>query len=223
MLENTPASRREHRRPRSREHRSDGVKGSSDSVSSRRSSRRNVKSQYPSSNQHASLEMEYDLTRDVGTSQNLFETRLSAASPPALQSNLSTTPSSSHQLDLDIVCTPKEFKASWANLPSGTVISCKVEKHSMPSLSDCHKHFQARGVYVIASGVIGQNTKLFIISQRTRLQSPKPSTSPKEIVTRAYCEIAFDLQDKVMRAEIRCRDKADCAFFVAALGLKDLI
>lgn len=223
MLENTPASRRE-RRPRSRGHQVS--RESSNSTSSKRSSRRYIRGELNTDSagksHHIRTGNEYDLNNNIETSQSLFESRISAASPPALQSSTSSQSTASSQLELNVVCSPKEFQSQWTALLTGTHISTKVEK-TMPSLSDCHKHFQHRRFYVIASGVVGHRTKLFLIAQ-SRVQSTTTShTPPRETAVSCLCEVAFDLQNKDMNAEIRCSDKSQMAFFVSALGLKDLI
>lgn len=206
ILDNTPASQRQ-RRPGSRR---DRRRNEPDDVPHRLP----LELKSPSSNHERYSE--YDLN-DIGTSQNLFENRLNAASP-TLESSV-VTPSS--QLDSDVVYSPKEFQSQWAKL-TGTKIQCKVERQ-IPSLSECHKHFQKQRVYVIASGVVGQTTKLYLLAQKRGYQSSMSRTPPRQAAVRCLCEIAFDLQSKEMRAEIRCSDKSQTSFFVRSLGLKDLI
>lgn len=167
----------------------------------------------------------YDLQHNISTSQSLFESRISAASTPSFPSPMLSPAAASVHLDDAPYCSSREFKSQWANLARGTLVSCKMEK-TAPSLSDCHKHFQSRRFYVMASGVVGsETTKLFLLAQRRTTQTSNRSThsSPKGLVTRCLCEIAFDSIRNQMTAEVRCEDKRQIPFFVSALGLKDLI
>lgn len=81
---------------------------------------------------------DYDLRCDVGKSQNLFETRLSSATPP--------NNASSPLLELDITCNPTEFQRLWDSHEKGLVFSSHID-HA-PSLSACHKHFHPRGSHL---------------------------------------------------------------------------
>jgi hypothetical protein len=197
ITENTPVSKRESRRPRSRGHRPDDTT--------------------PSTNV-------YDFsTNSISNTQRLFEDRLDAASPPVVQYPVSTlSPSSS--LDSNVDCTPQDFRLQWSNLPGGTVVKCKVDD-SMPSLSDCHKHFQQRRFHMIASGVVGFKTRLYLLAQRQGYDHSQKMahTPPKVKVIRCFCEVIFDSENKEMKVEVRCRDKSQVAFFVNALSLAKLI
>ena len=198
MMENTPATHRE-RRQRPGHHRHD-AKTPEEDVSLKKSRR----GHRHSPKEDGSLGVQnYDFSTNnqIRTTQSLFESRLSAASPVL-------SPTSLSELDTNVVCTPKEFKRQWAHLPKGTRVSFEI--NSIPKLSDCHLHFSKKRFSVIASGLKGQETKLYLLAQ-------------KETTTRCLCEVIFNSGSNEMSAEVRCQDKSLQAFFMGALGLKDLI
>ena len=186
MMENTPATHRG-RRQRSSQHRHD-AKIPAEDVSS-----------------NGSLGAQnYDFsTNQIRTTQSLFESRLSAASPVL-------SPTALSQLDLNVVCSPKEFRRQWTHLPRGTMVSLRINENSIPTLSACHLHFQKRRFHVVASGLKGQETKVYLLAQ-------------KETTTRCLVEVIFNSGSNEMSAEVRCQDKRLQAFFMGALALKDLI
>ena len=225
MMENTPASLRKPRKQRSRGSHSSRRK--SYDRSPKRSSRHGKKSETPleaeatGTNRHPPNAFAYDFSvQNISNSQSLFESRLDAASPPTRLSSASTVSSISRQLDQDVLCSPQDFTLQWSNLRDGTKISCKVEG-SMPSLSNCHKHFRQQRFYVIASGVVGCETKLFLVAQRRGVNSV--NKTPRTTMTRCFCEIIFDSDQKKVTVELRCSDKSLTSFFMSALALKELI
>lgn len=168
--------------------------------------------------------IDYDLT-DVKTSQSLFSARLQSVShpppnSPIPRSSLHTPYKSDSTLELDLTCSPGEFQSEWQGLPKGIVLSCRVENSR--SLTDCHNHFQPRRFYVIASGVVGDEIKLFLVAQR-QIKQP-PLSNPRSSLRKSRCltQIVFNATKLEMNAEIRCREKDQIPFFVSALHLKDL-
>ncbi|KAL3794686.1 hypothetical protein HJC23_010114 [Cyclotella cryptica] len=230
LSNNTPIGSRDLKR--SRRHRENRERASG-SVSIKRSGRRlqsREKSKRYASfglKQHKTPQQndkEYDFsTKNISNSQSLFESRLSAASTPTLHSPVHKSPTTCDTLDLDIACNPREFRSQWANLSRGILISCKVEK-TLPSLSECHKHFTSRRFYVIASGVVAHETKLFLVAQRRTkpLSRISRSHSQETLVTRCLCEVTFNSTKMEMNAEVRCSDKTQIPFFVSAIGFKEL-
>ena len=117
---------------------------------------------------------DYDLSNNIQTSQNVFERRILAASPPLTPIIHNTcfqqplTPESdlteSFDLDMSVTCNPEDFSAAWKCLPEGTRISCTTEK--TPLMTECHDHFESHRFFVIASGVVSDGTiKLFLVAQ----------------------------------------------------------
>ena len=92
----------------------------------------------------------YDL-QNPSDSQNLLQTRLSGASRGS-------------ELELDVVCPPQKFQNEWKVLEEGLKLQEKVL--SLPTLSDCHKHFHERRFHIVGSGVVEGKAKVLIIAQR---------------------------------------------------------
>ena len=195
-LQTTPISSRRDKRKTSTPKRSNR---NSDSNSA---SRNRPRLQTEFLDENISSNIEYDLSRP-SSSQRMFESRITVATarPP--------TPSmKSNDLDSDVTCNPRQFQAEWQGLQNGTTLSHRV--CHLPPLSDCHKHFHARKFFVVASGVIGGDSKLFIVARRLRNK-----------LSRCLAEVTFNSTTYKMKAEIRC-NQDEARFFRNALDLKEL-
>ena len=98
----------------------------------------------------------------------------------------------------------------------------------IPILSDCHKYFHVRRFYVVGSGMIGNESRLFIIAQR-RVDTPVNIRLPpslRKLLSRCLVEITFNsnYHDKSgdLQLEIWCCNQDKIRFFLSALDLKEL-
>ena len=123
------------------------------------------------------------------------------------------------ELSTTVTCTPRQFQSEWRDLQKGTLLSETI--NNIPTLSDCHKHFQSRHFFVVASGSSGggYSTKMFVIAQR---QSGRQRKGRNTFLSRCLAEILFDSGTYEMNAEVRCTNPNDTRFFVSALGLNNL-
>ena len=154
----------------------------------------------------------YDLSEPRQT-QTMFETRLSRAS--------TSKPSNPVQQSDDLenfTCTSSEFQAIWSSLETSLTLTQEI--HSIPTLSDIHKHCNERRFHVVASGKLDDTTtRLFIIAQRAASRS----SSLRNNTSRCLFEITVNSSIHRMNAEVRCRNKDDIRFFLGALGLSELV
>eukprot|EP00957_Ditylum_brightwellii_P097563 7430532-Ditylum_brightwellii.AAC.1 len=178
---------------------------------------------------HEQQDIDYDLARNVHTSQDIFETRLKSAATPTRQNSCHTVPSSfslrgsittitptrtpipvfvSNGLDRSVVCDPASFMSLWEALPSATTISCCTAL--APSVKNCQDHFTANQFYVIASGVAkDQAVKLFLIAQ---------CRGEKCLV-----EVNFSQKRRELNAKVKLEgEEQTIKFFMKCLNLREL-
>ena len=205
--------------------------------SSRRASRRDIRltdRRIIASTDSTSAYDSYDFgSPNVRGSQSLFSTRLDAASPtpsaPPLQQQTHHHQYAPFDLDLNLYCTPQEFESEWQSLSS---CSCKEEYpiSNIPTLAQCNMHFNQVGWSILASGVVDNVTKLFLIAQRkvqmpvkspngTTLQSSLRKTTPPRCL--AQLSFGFGINSK-MTLEMRSRHEDQIDFFIVSLELVDL-
>ncbi|KAL7551250.1 hypothetical protein ACHAWF_016970 [Thalassiosira exigua] len=160
-------------------------------------------------------EVGYDLRSrpQISNSQTLFETRITGAAAQG-------APAKSIELEENLVCNHRQFQAEWQSLHEGVRTFHKI--HLAPDLSDCHRHFHARRFFVVGSGVLGNESRMFVIAQRhVDTQANRPSTL-KAPMSRCLAEITFDSNRYQMKSEVRCRDQNEIRFFLNALELREL-
>jgi hypothetical protein len=178
---------------------------------------------------------DYDFgSPNVRSSQSLFSTRLVAASPtpsapPSAPPIQQQTPHqyTSYNLDLNLYCTPREFESEWKNLSSGSSTE-EYPISNIPSLSQCNLHFNQLGWSIIASGVVENVTKLFLIAQR-KIQMPvrrsgaNPHSSSLRKTTaysRCLAQLSFvNGMNPKMTLEMRCQNEDHIDFFISSLEL----
>lgn len=163
----------------------------------------------------------------VRSSQSLFSTRLDAASPAPSAPPIQQQQQQTHQyLDLDLYCTPREFESEWQGLSRGSHTE-EYPISTIPSLSQCNLHFNQVGWSIIASGVVDNVTKLFLIAQR-RIQMPVSRSgnthSSLRMTTASRClaQLSVDDMNSIMTLEMRSRNEDQIDFFISSLELTDL-
>ena len=149
--------------------------------------------------------IDYDLSTDIQTSQNMFEMRLIKAETPVknfirINQNSGMTTS----LDLSVACGPEEFSQEWDSLSLGYHLKQNVEK--LPLLKELHDHFEQNRIFIIASGVIGEGImKLFLIAQHEG--------------SRCLMELEFDPSNKNLAILFKAHNHEKIRFFQECLQL----
>eukprot|EP00985_Skeletonema_marinoi_P003448 scaffold1487_cov130-Skeletonema_marinoi.AAC.2 len=210
--------------------------------SSRRASRRDIRltdRRSIASTDTTSAYDSYDFGNpNVRISQSLFSTRLDAASPtptpspsapPLVQQQTHHHQYAPFDLDLNLYCTPQEFESEWQSL-SRSSCSCKEEYSisNIATLAQCNMHFNQVGWSILASGVVDNVTKLFLIAQR-KVQMPKKSPSGttlqsslrKTTPPRCLAQLSFGMNSKMI-LEMRSQHEDQIDFFIGSLELVDL-
>lgn len=209
-------------------------------ISSANSESQRITSPDASAYECDSYSYDYDFgSPNVRSSQSLFSRRLDAASPtPAAPPIQQQTPHH-HQytpfdLDLNIYCTPREFESEWRSLSSSSG-SCTEEFpiSNTPSLSQCNLHFNQVGWSIIASGIVDNVTKLFLIAQRkikmpiirsgTNQSSSVRKTTASYSYLRCLAQLSFNGMNSMMTLEIRCQNEDQSDFFISSLELFALL
>ncbi len=128
---------------------------------------------------------------------------------------------SSFDLDTNVSCSPDGFQTAWQHLSRG--ISAVYQMGHPVSLFDFHNHFQSKRFFVVASGVVGEQTKLYLVAQRRfRLATLGNQLPRSQILTRCLVEVCSNSTSLKLSVEIRCRHMYQAQIFLKYLKLDDL-
>lgn len=126
-----------------------------------------------------------------------------------------------YDLDTNVNCSPDEFQRAWYHIPKGISVLYHIENQI--SLFDFHNYFQSKRFYVVASGVVGEQTKLYLVAQRRTRRPILGNQSPRsQTLTRCFVEVSSNSNSLELSVEIRCRHDDQAHFFLNSLKLDDL-
>lgn len=126
-----------------------------------------------------------------------------------------------YDLDTNVNCSPYEFQTAWHHLPKGISVLYQIENQI--SLFDFHNYFQSKRFYVVASGIIGEQAKLYLVAQRRTRRPLLGNQSPiSQTLTRCFVEVSSNSNSLELSVEIRCRHVDQAHFFLNSLKLDDL-
>ncbi len=148
----------------------------------------------------------YNLDRNVGESQSLFENRMaSASSQPQLFSEL--------ELDPAVTCKPEEFSAQWAQLPHGVQIEYEVQR--IPSMGECLDTFEYYRFHPMASGTIGRSSTMKIFLLATSSSAPTKNV-------RCLIELIIDPNVGRIRLQVKVTVPSAAQWFISYLPLQEM-